>query len=651
MAAAAGVLLLSDLDSRQTPGTAAPGGQTFRVALLQNVSAPILNDGARGLADGLKEKGFVEGGNLTLERFNAEGDMATLNTIARDITDGRFDLILTVSTPALQAVANANKNRKTRHVFALVTDPVAAGVGILPGNPLDHPPHLAGYGTLQPVEGSFQLAREMNPGLKKVGVVWNPGEANSALQLTLARALCGKLGIELMEASVDNSSGVAEAASALVSRGAEALWMPGDSTVLVAAESLLQSARKGRIPVFTVAPPTAKRGAIFDLGANYHEVGRRAGLLAGEILAGRDPATVEIVNVVPETLLINRLAVEGLKQTWNIPEALLKKADIVIDAAGTHAKAATAATAPGPSKKWKLQMIGYVKVLDVEEAEAGILEGLKKSGLVEGRDYDLKTSNANGDMATVSNLVDAAVTDRADLIITLSTPTLQAALKRAGNTPIVFTYCASAVVAGAGKSDTDHLPNVTGVQNTGAYDGLIQVVRECLPRAKTLGTLYVPSEVNMVFHRDKLAEAAQSAGIQLVSVSAETSAEVGDATAALCSRKIDAICQIPGNLTAASFPAMARAAKLAHMPLFASQSSQAHAGAPVVVARDYYEAGIDTGALVARIVRGESPARIPFATFSKTKLIVNPTAADELGMRLPGSLMNRADVIVKDPSR
>jgi ABC-type uncharacterized transport system substrate-binding protein len=501
---------------------------------------------------------------------------------------------------------------------------------------------------LQPVEGSFLLAREMNPNLKKVGVVWNSAEANSALQLTIARALSQKLGIELMEASVDNSSGVAEAASALVSRGAEALWMPGDSTVLVAAESLLQSAKKGRIPVFTVAPPTAKRGALFDLGANYHEVGRRAGWLAAEILSGRDPATVEIVNVVPETLLINKLAVEGLKQTWKITDAQLQKADVVIDASGIQSKQAAAPAPVKPSKKWKLQMIGYVKVLDVEEAEAGIQEGLKKSGLIEGQDYELKNSNANGDMATVSNLIDAAVTDRADLIITLSTPTLQAALKRAGSTPVVFTYCANAIVAGAGKSETDHAPTVTGVQTTGAYDGLINVVKECLPNVKTVGTLYVPSEVNMVFHRDKLAEAAKRLGMEVVSVAAETSAEVGDATAALCSKKIDAICQIPGNLTAASFPAMARAARLARMPLFASQGSQARAGAPVVVSRDYHEAGVETAVLIARVIRGESPAKLPIETFSKTKLILNPAAAQTLGLRLPDALLKRADVVLKD---
>ena len=66
-------------------------------------------------------------------------------------------------------------------------------------------------------------------------------------------------------------------------------------------------------------------------------------------------------------------------------------------------------------------------------------------------------------MATVSALIDAALSEHADLIVTFSTPTLQAALQRARSVPIVFTYVSSAVAAGAGASDTDHLANVTGV--------------------------------------------------------------------------------------------------------------------------------------------------------------------------------------------
>jgi ABC-type uncharacterized transport system substrate-binding protein len=163
-------------------------------------------------------------------------------------------------------------------------------------------------------------------------------------------------------------------------------------------------------------------------------------------------------------------------------------------------------------RAWNVDLIEYNNVVDVDEAEAGVLAGLRESGLVEGRDYRTRIRNAQGDMATMNCLIDAALIEGADLLITFSTPTLQAAVQRAPGVPIVFNYIASAVWAGAGRSDDDHLPNVTGVHLAAAYDEMIALVRECLPGARTLGTLFVPSEVNTVYHRERREEAARAAG-------------------------------------------------------------------------------------------------------------------------------------------
>lgn len=120
--------------------------------------------------------------------------------------------------------------------------------------------------------------------------------------------------------------------------------------------------------------------------------------------------------------------------------------------------------------KWKLFFIQYNDVIDVKDAERGVMVGLRESGLQEGRDFDVRILNAQGDMATVSALIDAAVTGGADMLITFSTPTLQAALRRAQNVPVVYNYVASGLKAGAGKSNTDHAPNVTGVSLLPAND-------------------------------------------------------------------------------------------------------------------------------------------------------------------------------------
>src|SRR5438105_3774941 len=118
IASASGVLLLMDLHRR------AGGAQRLpEIAILQHASVPVLDDGVRGMIDGLAAMGYRDGATAAISRYNAEGDAATANAIAREITDGHFDLVMTSSTSSLQAVANANKGGRTIHVFGIVADP------------------------------------------------------------------------------------------------------------------------------------------------------------------------------------------------------------------------------------------------------------------------------------------------------------------------------------------------------------------------------------------------------------------------------------------------------------------------------------------------------------------------------------------------
>ncbi len=946
------ILLVGDWHRRKPTA-----GRIPQIAVLIYASQPVLLDGAQGMIEGLAANGFIDKQSIALTQYNAEGDLATVNSIAKQITDSRFDLALTMGTPAMQAVANANKDGKVTHIFGLVADPFSAGVGLKREDPLAHPKHLVGIGTLLPVANSFQLAKEFFPDLKSVGVVWNPGESNSRVFTEQARKVAQQLGIELLEATADNSSAVVEAANSSISRGAQALWIGGDNTVLSALQPVIATAKKAHLPVFTITPGNPQRGTLFDQGADFREVGKQTGELAAQILRGADSASIPIRNVVPEKLVINKLALSGLADPWRLPEEATARADIFVDEAGVHEKVSTATLQPSsnrmfkvgivyfapepgaescmqglsdglrdlgfvegknlevrkahaqgeiinipsmfqnydnqdldvivsmttpcltaacstvkktpvvfmyvydpvaagagtsftdhlphvtgvgsfppvgetldviqqlipgvrsvgtlynnaeansrkvvsvaremfrqrnitleevaitntsevfqaaqaltqrniqavwisgdntalqafPSivkaatdarlpvinndpefvdqgalvsvgigwrqtglaaakvvarvlrgekpqdvpfenvavrktmlnqqmasklgitfpetlvkeaeataapqtseqqpptplaKKWNVNLVEFNNVLDVEEAEQGVLTGLREANLVEGRDYEVKIRNAQGDMGTVNSLIDAAVSDEADLLITLSTPTLQAALQRARSLPIVFTYVANGVIAGAGRSDEDHLPNVTGVYLGGGYKELLTIIRESFPSVHTLGTLFVPSEVNSVFHKDQLMAAAQKVGIEVIAVAASTSAEVPDAALSLCSRPIDALCQIPANLTASAFPSIAQAARRTKLPIFAFQSSQARSGAAVVLARDYEDGGREAGLMAAKVMRGANPATIPFQLVSRTKLIVNREAARNSGLILPAALIKQADEVI-----
>jgi ABC-type uncharacterized transport system substrate-binding protein len=309
------------------------------VAVLQQVSTPLLDDAVRGMLEGLAEKGFEDGRTVTVRRYNAEGDLGHANAIAREIVGGPFDVALTSSTPSLQAVATANKAGRLVHVFAAVADPFSAGVGLDRADPLVHPRHLVGYGSLAPVDFTFQTALRMNPSLKRIGAAHNPAESNSRRFMELSRTSCRRRGIELLEAAVENSSGVIEAVQSTIGRGAEAIYVPGDTTVSSVMASIVATAGKAGIPVFTVTPGEPDRGTLFDVGFDFREVGLLAGRAAGDILKGADPATIpirETAAIIPPRLTINVEAPGYDRGSWKIPEDLLRQSRVYFDASGRH---------------------------------------------------------------------------------------------------------------------------------------------------------------------------------------------------------------------------------------------------------------------------------------------------------------------------
>jgi len=107
---------------------------------------------------------------------------------------------------------------------------------------------------------------------------------------------------------------------------------------MVAMDAVVELPRKAASRCSRSFPQRKARRAV-RFGANFFEVGKDTGALAASILKGADPAKIPIRNYVPERLLINKLAVKGLKQTWRIPPDVLARADVIIDETGTHEKA------------------------------------------------------------------------------------------------------------------------------------------------------------------------------------------------------------------------------------------------------------------------------------------------------------------------
>ena len=301
-----------------------------RVALMQHASQGALDDGVAGVLRGLEKRGFIAGKTMQLQQFNAHGELATANDIA----------VITVSTASLQAVANVNRQHGVPHVFGIVAKSSIAGVGVSETDPMDHPPYMSGADSFLPVERPLELARRMYPGLRKLGLVWHSAEANSEAYTKATREVCAKLGIELLEATVDTTSSVGEAAASLASRGAEAFIVTGDVMVLVAVDSVIKAGLQAGIPTFTISHGNVRKGALFDLGADFHTVGMETGDLAADVLGGTNLKDVPVTNRVPERFNLNLVALAKFPK-WRLPPGVADEAQVLIDASGERNDKAT----------------------------------------------------------------------------------------------------------------------------------------------------------------------------------------------------------------------------------------------------------------------------------------------------------------------
>ena len=622
-------------------GTPAPG-RVYKIGLVYFAPEPGVEDCMRGLLDGLRELGFAEGRNLEVRRAHAQAEIANIPQLVQNYDTQGLDLIVPLSTPCLTAAAGTAQNAPV--VFTYVYDPIAAGAGT---SFTEHLPNVTGVGSFPPVADTVELMRRLLPGLQSIGTLYNSSEANSRKFVEVARSACAERGIRLEEVTITNASEVFQAAQALVSRDVQVVWIGGDNTAIQGFEAVVKVANDARIPVVSNDVEPVATHSLATVGVGFYDSGHAAATLAARVLLGEKPKDLPIEDVAVRKVAINLAVARRLG--LRLPDDVLREADVLVDDSGAHAQAPPSrptATAAPLAKTWRVDILEYVNVADVEDAERGVRTGLRDAGLVEGRDYSLRVRNAQGDMPTLSTIVDTALSNGSELLITLSTPTLQAALRRAQGVPIVFTFVADAVAAGAGRSDTDHLPNVTGVPTTAAYDELVDLVRTCLPAARRIGTLFVPAEVNSVYNKEQLERAAARRGLELVAMAANTSAEVSDATLALLARNVDALCQVGGNLTTSAFASIAQPARRARVPVFGFLTGDIEGGAVLVAARDYYEAGRDAGHFAARVMRGERPAGIPFQPLRTTRILVNLDAARAVGLTIPPAVLDKAAEVV-----
>jgi ABC-type uncharacterized transport system substrate-binding protein len=287
--------------------------------------------------------------------------------------------------------------------------------------------------------------------------------------------------------------------------------------------------------------------------------------------------------------------------------------------AGAKADSAAAGAASAPKT---IAIIRAADWIGAEWSEDALRVGLSEEGLEKDRDYVFKLSSAQGDLTTLPSLVDAAVDQKAAVIVTLQDETLKSAVERVKDVPIVFHVLSDPFAAGAGTSDSSHAANVTGVYSPGFGDPMqerrVALIRRVAPKAKSIGVLFSPGEALSVSLKDKLTVAAEKAGLKVVAVPLNSAGEGTEATNALLAKNVGAI-EIFGNAAHAAFESVIAAAKEKGVPVFSPSPFEIMKGATAAIFPDFQEGGVVAGQMIGRILKGESPAGIPFYKLETTK--------------------------------
>ncbi|MFC5604211.1 ABC transporter substrate-binding protein [Sporosarcina koreensis] len=289
-----GATLLLSACGTSSGGSTSAGEKekVYKIGVTQIVEHPSLNAAYDGFKKALEDAGI----KAEYDPQIAQGDPTANTTIANNLVSSGVDLIFANSTPSAQAVASATKDIPI--VFTSVTDAVSAELvesmdspgGNVTGTIDNHP---------DAIPNTLKFLKE-ELGAKKVGMVFNSGEANSRAQVDAVKELLKEMDMTVVEASVATSADVKQATESLIGK-VDSLYIITDNTVVSALESVVSVANEHKLPMMVGEFDSVKRGGLAAYGFEYYDIGYEAGQMAVKILKGESkPADLAVQ--VPQNL-------------------------------------------------------------------------------------------------------------------------------------------------------------------------------------------------------------------------------------------------------------------------------------------------------------------------------------------------------------
>ena len=291
----------------------------YNISVHLLVEHPSLDASVKGFKDALQESGL----EVVFTEHNAQNNVATSQQIVTQIISEKPDLILTVGTMTSQQTVNKIKDIPI--LFTAVTDPVTAQLVDSMAKPGGN---MTGTTDMTPLADQLALIKDIQPNVKNVGVIYNPGEDNSRVQVDLIKKGAETLGLTIVEAIAASNANVYSAAQSLVDK-VDAIFLPTDNTVISSFESVIKVATERKIPLYCAEADSVRKAGTAALSLSYYELGRQTGQMAVKILKGEaKPADLPVETQERFDLLVNQVfnAQIGLE----VPAAVLERAQEVL---------------------------------------------------------------------------------------------------------------------------------------------------------------------------------------------------------------------------------------------------------------------------------------------------------------------------------
>jgi len=303
---------------------AQPAPSPRRVGVLLALLSPDSKE-AQAFRQGLRDAGYTEHRDVTIEWRWANGDYARLPKLAAELVERKVDVIVADITVATQEAKRATSTIPI--VMAVVADPV--GSGLVPN--LARPGGNVTGLSIMLAELSvkrLQLLKETIPTLTRVGVVWNPATPWRTKTVENLKGGARTLGVELSFVTVRAPEEIGPAVGALSRAHAQAVFVVDGPPIFTHRTTFLRLATQARLPVISGERQYTDEGGLISFGPNYEDQLLRSALYVDKILKGAKPGGLPVEQPTKFTLVINLKTAKALGLT--IPQSLLLRADHVI---------------------------------------------------------------------------------------------------------------------------------------------------------------------------------------------------------------------------------------------------------------------------------------------------------------------------------